>query len=354
MTYDSTRRRTLSIARCTASAMRPSFLLFLLQLCMCSSALAGVDLSVVFVRDAAGRPMSGTYASSVVAQAWTGKRANPAWTVEMHFTVSKDYPYSTYEIGRHQSWPLSPDTVRVGGQRHLRFTVLDCWCVDQYLLVVHGGETMRVDMPNDANARRNMVQQMERRSGNVPSPEVIRFRPGRFSYVAMAQEGEQQELEQRIADRLVKDAGKAPLVRVAPTLPMPAPSIATAPQEERPKGCEPHGGSFRLVEQHVDTLVLRVTGEVMLDGGCASNTPLMAVEVNVTHDNWLQLASTMDAQMDCGRSTTEWKDHELRIPVVEWIQRHGREGLAVMPGRYRMGVRFADGAVRWTKTFALQ
>ena len=92
----------------------------------------------------------------------------------------------------------------------------------------------------------------------------------------------------------------------------------------------------------------------MLDGACASNTPVMAVEVNVTHDNWLQLASTTDVQMDCGLSTTVWKDRELHIPVVAWIQRHGREGLAVMPGRYRMGIRFADGAVRWTKAFTLQ
>ncbi len=334
--------------------MQPSFLLLLLLLCMCSNVHAGVELSVVFVRDTAGRPMSGTYASPVAAQAWKSRSRKPAWTVEMHFTVSKDYPYSTYEIGRQQSWPLSPDTVRLGGQRHLRFTILDCWCVDQYLLVIQGGETMRLDMPNDDNTRSQLVHHMVRRSGDVPSPEVIRFRPGRFSYVALAQEGEPHEVEQRIADRLVKDAGNAPKVRVDHSLPMPVRTIATAPQVEASQVPAAHGGSIRLVEQRGDTLVLRVTGEVMLDGECASSTPLMAVEVNVTHDNWLQLASTMDVQMDCGLSTTEWKDHELRIPVVEWIQRHGREGLAVMPGRYRMGVRFADGAVRWTKSFTLQ
>ncbi|MBL7981301.1 MAG: hypothetical protein JNL52_05765 [Flavobacteriales bacterium] len=334
--------------------MRPSFLLFLFLLCMCSSALAGVDLSVVVVRDVVGRPMSGAYASTVAEQAWRSRPGKPAWTVEMHFTVSKDYPYSTYEIGRHQSWPLSPDTVRVGRQRHLRFTVLDCWCVDQYLLVMQDGESMRVDMPNDENTRDQMVQQMARRSGTVPSPVVIRFRPGRFSYMALAQESELQDVEQRIADRLVKDARKEPMVRAAPSLPMPARTIAAAPQEERSQVPAQHSGSIRLVEQRGDTLVLRVTGEVMLDGGCASNRPMMAVEVNVTHDNWLQLASTMDAQMDCGLSTTAWKDHELRITVVEWMQRHGREGLAVMPGRYRMGVRFADGAVQWTKAFTLR
>ncbi len=332
--------------------MRPPFLLLLL--CMWSSAQAGIDLSVAFVRDTVGRPMAGAYASSVEAQAWTGGRGNPAWTVEMHFTVSKDYPYGTYEIGRHQSWPLSPDTVRVGGQRHLRFTILDCWCIDQYLLVIKDGDTMRVDMPNDASTRGHLVHHMVRRSGGVPSPEVIRFRPGRFSYVAMAQEGELHQVEQRVANRLMKDAGKEPLVRVVPTLPMPAPPIARTPQQEQPQMPAPHGGSIRLVEQRGDTLVLRVTGEVMLDGACASNTPVMAVEVNVTHDNWLQLASTTDVQMDCGLSTTVWKDRELHIPVVAWMQRHGREGLAVMPGRYRMGIRFADGAVRWTKAFTLQ
>lgn len=173
--------------------MRPPFLLrlplllLLLLLCKCSSAQAGIDLSVAFVRDAVGRPMAGAYASSVEAQAWTGGRGNPAWTVEMHFMVSKDYPYSTYGIGRHQSWPLSPDTVLVGGQRHLRFAILDCWCIDQYLLVIQAGDTMRVDMPNEASTHSHLMHHMVRRSGAVPSPAVIFFRPGRFGYVALAQ-----------------------------------------------------------------------------------------------------------------------------------------------------------------------
>jgi hypothetical protein len=209
-------------------------------------------------------------------------------------------------------------------------------------------------MPDDATTRGLLLHDLVRRSGAVPSPEVIRFRPGRFSYVALAQEGALQEVEQRIADRLVKDAGKATNVRVAPWLPMSAQPIATAPHEEQPQVPAPHGGIMRLVERRGDTLVLRVTGAVMLDGGCTSNSPMMAVEVNVSHDNWLQLASTMDVQMDCGRPTMEWKDHELRIPVVEWTQRHGPQGLAVMPGRYRLGVRFADGSLHWTKAFTLE
>ena len=332
--------------------MRPLVLLFLLHAPGLTAQQP--DLSIVFLSDLDGSPMPGAYANPIAAQAWLSKANAPAWTVQMHFTVGEDYPYSPHEIGTHKMWTLNADTVRDGRRHHLRFNIIDCWCRDHYLLVIQAGDTMRVDMPKDASTRGHLVHHMVRRSGAVPSPEVIRFRPGRFSYVAMAQEGELHEVEQRIANRLMKDAGKEPLVRVVPTLPMPAPPIARTPQQEQPQMPAPHGGSIRLVEQRGDTLVLRVTGEVMLDGACASNTPVMAVEVNVTHDNWLQLASTTDVQMDCGLSTTVWKDHELHIPVVAWMQRHGREGLAVMPGRYRMGIRFADGAVRWTKAFTLQ
>lgn len=312
------------------------------------------DLSVVFVRDLDGNVMPGTDANPIAPQAWLSTSKVPVWTVQMHFTVGEDYPYAPHEIGTHKQWTLNADTVRDGRLRHLRFNIIDCWCRDQHLLVIQDGDTMRVDMPNDVDTREHLVHKSLARSGAVPTPEVVRFRPGQFKFVALAQDERMRAVELRIADRLAKHAGKAYMVRVASSSPMPAQALTPAPKVQRSQVIVPHGGSIRLVEQRGDTLVLRVTGAVMLDGGCASNTPMMAMQVNVAHDSWLQLASTMDAQMDCGLSTTEWRDHELRIPVVEWTQRHGAQGLAVMPGRYRLGVRFADGAVRWTKAFTLQ
>lgn len=114
--------------------------------------------------------MRGAYAPSFTAQQWLGTKRRPAWTVELHFTVSADYPYAPHEVGTHQWWPLTPDTVRMGGRRHLRFHVIDCWCERKYLLVRRGQETMRIDLdaetglpPHDSNV--------------AVANEVIVFRP---------------------------------------------------------------------------------------------------------------------------------------------------------------------------------
>jgi hypothetical protein len=162
------------------------------------------DLSVVFVRDAEGSAMLAAYADPIASQAWLGKPNSPAWTVEMHFTVSEDYPYSPHEIGRHRSWPIAPDIIRNGHHRHWRFNILDCWCRDQYLLAIQGADTMRVDMPNDDTVRGQLSHHMVARSGAVPSPEVIRFRPGHFRFEVLAQDAMMHEVEQYIAERLVK------------------------------------------------------------------------------------------------------------------------------------------------------
>lgn len=322
---------------------------WVLLLGMRSIAQPGEGVSVLFVHQANGSPMPGAYAQPITAQDRLGKPDASAWTVQMHFTVSDDYPYAPHEIGTRKQWTLSADTVRDGRQRHLRFHMFDCWCRDQYLLVIQAGDTMRVDLTNDGNTRGQLVHERVTRSGLVPPPKVIRFRPGRFSFEAMAQDGSLHELEQRIARSVMYDVRKREAAFASSSGRIGGPHEALQVRE-RPSLVR----DVKLVGWRGDTAVLRVTGAVMLDGGCASNTPMMAIQVNVTHDNWLQLASTVDVQMDCGRSTAEWKDHELRIPVVEWMQRHGPQGLAVLPGRYRLGLRFADSAVRWTNPFTLE
>lgn len=186
--------------------MRPILFVLLLNACTITLQAARTERSVVFVHDTDGRPMPGAYATPIAAQAWLSRPSKPAWTVEMHFTVSEEYPYSSHEIGRHRSWPLTPDTVRDGRHRHLRFSILDCWCREQHLFVIQGTDTMRVDMPDDPTVKRHMEMLQVRRSGALPSPEIFGFRPGRFNYVLLAQGSEHHTLEQRIADKLVKQA----------------------------------------------------------------------------------------------------------------------------------------------------
>lgn len=303
------------------------------------------DLSVIFVSDLDGSPMPGAYANPIAAQAWLSKPKAPAWTVEMHFTVGDDYPYSPHEIGTHKMWTLNADTLRDGRRRHLRFNIIDCWCRDQYLLVIQSGDTMRVDMPNDDNVRGHLVHNRVARSGLVPSPEVIMFKPGHFRFEALAQNSRMHEVEQRIAQKLIRELKKHDAASTRKVEHVSRPTEAMLVRE-RPSATN----DVKLVELRGDVAVLRFWGNVMLTGACGGIMPLMAMEV-VGNNGWEELVPMPEHQLDCGPASEEAHGHELHIPLVEWMQAHGR---SAMPGRYRLRFRFADGAVRWTKAFSLE
>lgn len=242
-------------------------------------------------------------------------------------------------------WTLNADTVRDGRRHHLRFNIIDCWCRDHYLLVIQAGDTMRVDMPYDDNTRGHLVHNRVARSGLVPSPEVIRFRPGLYRFEALAQDSRMHEVEQRIARTLMHDAKKREAASVRKTERIGGPTEAMQVRE-RPSATR----EVKLVELRGDTAVLRFWGNVMLTGACGGIMPLMAMEV-VRNNGWEELVPMPEHQLDCGPPSEEAHGHELQIPLVEWMQAHGR---SAMPGRYRLRFRFADGAVRWTKAFTLE
>lgn len=303
------------------------------------------DLSVVFVSDPDGNAMHGAYATPIAAQALLSKTKAPAWTVQMHFTVSEDHPYSPHEIGTHKMWTLNADTVRDGRRRHLRFNIIDCWCRDQYLLVIQDSDTMRVDMPNDVDTRGHLVHKRVARSGLVPSPEVIRFRPGHFRFEALAQDSRMQEVEQRLTQNLIRESEKHDAGSTRKVEHVGGPTEAM-PVRERPSARR----EVELVELRGDVAVLRLWGNVMLTGACGGIMPLMAMEV-MGNNGWEELVPMPEVQLDCGPSSEEANGHVLSIPLVEWMRTHGR---SAMPGRYCLRFRFADGAVRWTKAFSLE
>ena len=189
--------------------MMRSFLLLTVFPLLATAQPGAPDLTVVFVRNDAGQLQRGEYAPSVAAQEWTGTRRRPSWTVEMHFTVSKGYPYGAHEIGKRTFWPLPADTVRDGRKEYLRFRILDCWCVDQYLRVVQGDEVMRIDLPDAPEERWALVQQVMQRSGDIASPEVVRFRPGLFTYAELMNDAAFDAMEARLAEHLKHAADEA-------------------------------------------------------------------------------------------------------------------------------------------------
>ena len=149
--------------------------------------------------------MMGPYVGNTHLHRTFRKPRRMPWTIEQHFTVSSDYPYSTHEVGRHKSWPLSPDTITLRRKHYLRADILDCWCIDQYLLVIKGEDTMRIDVPGPGDLRSSFVDAVVRRSGLVSSPEVVRFRPGRFTFAQVANNEQYNLLERLLAEQLVLD-----------------------------------------------------------------------------------------------------------------------------------------------------
>ena len=300
------------------------------------------DLTMVFVRDEAGHAQRGAYAATVAEQEWTGTRRRPSWTVELHFTVSSDYPYSQHEVGRHQFWPLTGEAVWDGQHEHLRFSVLDCWCVDQYLLVLQEGELMRIDLPDAGADRLALKQRILARSGEVASPEVLRFRPGRFSFEALADDSLYDAMEQAIADRLL--AARQRDVEAA---------LLVAPRSVTAQG---PGGLRKVSVDSVgaDEVRLRVTGAVMLDGSCAAERPMMSVERR-TASGWVLLRPFPSAQMDCGLPWRVFVDELLIVPLQQGHD-GGSPGQAhrLPAGRYRIVLLGSDGSHTRTKAFRLR
>lgn len=327
------------------------------------------DLTMVFVRDEAGHAQRGAYANTVAEQEWTGTRRRPAWTVELHFTVNTDYPYSPHEVGTHQFWPLGPDTVRDGRREHLRFHLSDCWCVDQYLRVVQGAEVMRIDLPNAPAERWTLVQHVMARSGYSASPEVIRFRPGRFTYVELMNDADFDALEARLAEQLKRTDEEAYQQQLAeqeeyyrnlpPSAPPTAPYIPPPPMTEEQWAAElarqPGLPKVELVYVNGDTVQLSITGRVMLDGGCASGMPLFGVE-SLTDIGWVYRFPFDLTQMDCGMPWADWTDQLVKVPPLRWYAAaHQPEGKRELwPGRYRLVFVGGNGKEVRTQPFTLE
>jgi hypothetical protein len=242
-------------------------------------------------------------------------------------------------VGKHQFWPLTGEAVRDGQRAHLRFSVPDCWCVDQYLLVLQEGEVMRIDLPDAGADRLALKQRILARGRDVDPPEVVRFRPGRFSFEGLAKDSLYDAQEQVIADRLL--AARQRDLKAAPPV---APRMVTAQGS----------GGLRKVSVDsvgVDKVRLRVTGAVMLDGGCAGESPMVSVERR-TARGWAMLRPFPGTQMDCGLPWWVFVDELLIVPLQQ-----GHEGSSpdkphrLPPGRYRIVLMGADGSHTRTKAF---
>jgi hypothetical protein len=114
-----------------------------------------------------------------------------------------------------------------------------------------------------------------------------------------------------------------------------------------------------LKEVHVDsvsadTVWVRLTGRVMLDGGCASGMPLFGIEM-LTDTGWVERIPFDLTQMDCGMPWGDWNEQVVMLhPLRWWIAAHQPEGKkTILPGSYRLFFVGGDLKRLWTEAFSL-
>lgn len=220
------------------------------------------------------------------------------------------------------------------------------------MIVVVGDDTMRMDLPEQPDA----LQRSASARWDRATPEVVRFREGRFAMEELITDARAATDAKTLAERLIKeaDASYEKLIReleehyrdAPPPTPPPAPYVPPPPmtQEQWEAEVAKLPGLEKVALERVagDTVQVRITGRVMLDGGCASSMPLMAVEL-LTDSGWIERLPMHDEQLDCGLSSADWTDRQVTILLAWWVYnfRNGGDGLLV-PGTYRLRFRGAN------------
>jgi len=157
------------------------------------------ELCFVVVENERGRPMRGDLADSYMMKELWENAGEPTWMTRVQFTISDTYPYGPEKPGDLKQWTLNGLPLRLGLRTHLLLTMIDCYCTDAFVEVVRGTERMRVDLSVDPLERWALLQRMQRRCTEHASPEVFRFRPGRFTYAELADDPAFDRLEARLA-----------------------------------------------------------------------------------------------------------------------------------------------------------
>lgn len=214
-----------------------------------------------------------------------------------------------------------------------------------FVLITSGTDTMRIDLPEHVDS---LVARAWSR-WNRDTPEVIRFRKGHYTMEALTTEPWNIRAAHKLAERLIAEddaaykKGLAEQEAYYRSQPPPAPPTNTVPPHTpAPEEIE-HEIAQRpgLKEVNVDSVVagnvwVRISGRVMLNGGCASGMPLYGVEMQ-TASGWAERIPFEPVQMDCGMPSADWTDHRMMIPMAWWVQTNSREGAGELePGSYRL------------------
>ncbi|MBK8228041.1 MAG: hypothetical protein IPK70_12825 [Flavobacteriales bacterium] len=275
------------------------------------------------------------------------------------YVVKQQYRERVRYYDSDQYW-LKRDTSIALHSRDLFKEKNDGWRVftpmvgvsESRILVIAGTDTMRIDLPDDMQP---LIDRAWARWPE-PSPEVMRFKPGRTWDVNTCINEYQAGVatHQFILKRLKKEANwvdppaNIPPPGIRPPEPRRPIEPIAAPEPKRPATPEdpeafwakqPPLKNVEVERISADTVWLRITGRVMLDGGCASRMPLFGVEL-LADTGWV-MRLPHRVQMDCGMPWGDWEDqlvmlHPLRS-VSGWVGANSPTATKeLMPGTYRI------------------
>ncbi|HMQ76519.1 MAG TPA: hypothetical protein PKE21_10160 [Flavobacteriales bacterium] len=273
------------------------------------------------------------------------------------YVVKQQYRERVPYYNSDQQW-LKPDTTITLQSRELFKERNDGWRVftpvvgvsESRILVIAGGDTMRIDLPDDM---RPLIDRAWTRWPE-PSPDVMRFKPGRRWDVNTCINEVQAGVatHQFILNRLKQEANW-----VEPPAQIPPPGIRppeprrpiepiAIPEPERPAtpkeweafwAEQPPLKKVEVERTNADTVWLRISGRVMLNGGCGSGMPLFNIEMR-TDTGWVDRIHFEWIQMDCGMPWGDWEGHVVMLPPLRWWVGANSPAATkeLMPGTYRI------------------
>lgn len=214
---------------------------------------------------------------------------------------------------------------------------------ESFLVITAGTDTMRIDLPEDPSA---MIDRAWSR-GHRDTPEVIRFRKGHYAVEEAIMDpwaahtlAKRRIAEDEAAHRKDLAALEEYYRNLPPSAPPAAPYTPAQPMTEQDWvvywAQQPPLKEARLDRVSSDTVWVRFTGRVMLNGGCGSGMPLIGLEMR-TDTGWVERIPFEMVQMDCGLPWADWEDHLVMMPPLRWwVGANSPEGKReLLPGRYR-------------------
>lgn len=286
-------------------------------------------------------------------------------------TVLQHYRERIPYVGFNDTWlgPVQELTLEGGPlfrdstERWVVFSPVE-GMAESYVLVIHQPDTMHIDLPEDPKP---LIDRAWRR-WHRDTPEVIFFRKGRYAMEELVAGPWPGAAAKNLAKRLIAEDAATYKQELAdleeyyrnqrPPVPPSAHYVPPPPMTEEQWAAfwaeQPPLKKTSVDRVSADTVWVRITGRVALNGGCASSMPLFGLET-LSDTGWVERIPFELIQMDCGMPWADWEDHVVVMPMRYWVVSHSRTSdKDLAPGSYRLLFRGGNMQQMRTEAFELR